>query len=148
MFHKTVKNKENKIKIVDSCGCEIWAKALVKKLMERVNLKTDEVEICDMTYKHIELCAEVWDDTLPPETEGDVPGGWVQKSYSIRYYEDAKKPLRLLMSYRFYENEHVLVEEILPNGKTCRYWSPIYLDQGAYRIFGHWCLPALMRVSD
>ena len=48
MFHKTVKNKENKIKIVDSCGCEIWAKALVKKLMERVNLKTDEVEICDI----------------------------------------------------------------------------------------------------
>ena len=136
------------MRIVNECGCSNWAKTFVKTVLRRVNIQAEEIVIWDMTYKHIELRAEVWDAALPPEVEGDAPGGWVEKYYSIRYYEDAQNPLRLLLSYRFYDNERIVTEHIRPDGQVIRLDTPIYLDEGAYRVFVHWCCPVLVRAKD
>ena len=139
---------EKNMRIVDEYGCSRWAKAFVKAVLKRVEIQTEELVIEDMTYKHINLRAEVWDDTIPSESEGDTPGGWVEKRYSIRYYEDAANVFRLLLSYRFYDDEQVTVETIRPDGKIVRHQEPIYLDEGAYRVFGHWFWPMLVRIKD
>lgn len=136
------------IKIMDTCGCDAWVAAFVRTLFQRVGIHAEEIEIWDVDYKHIRLRAEVWDETLAPDAEGVEPGGWVEKQYRIRYYEDAKNPLRLLISYRFYEIEEVTVEDILPDGRIVRHLAPTYLDQGAYQVFGYWCCPTFMRLAD
>ena len=135
-------------KIVDTCGCSTWVKKFVRTLLNRVDIKAEEIEIWDVDYKHISLRAEVWDKTLAPNAEGDEPGGWVEKQYRIRYYEDAKNPLRLLISYRFYDLEEVMVKKTLPDGKVVQHLSPTYLDEGVYRVFGYWCCPTFTRLAD
>lgn len=136
------------MKIINDCRCPIWAKALVKIVLRRAKIQANEVVIWDMTYKHINIRAEVWDETLAPDAEEKAPGGWVEKDYSIRYYEDTQNPLRLLLSYRFYDQERIMVEQVRPDGHICRYESPIYLDEGAYRIFGYWGWPVFVRLAD
>ena len=126
--------KKNNIKIYDSCGCEGWAKALVRDLFTRANIKVEEVVIYDMDDRRINMRAEVWDKTLEPDEVGEEPGGWVEKDYTIRYYDDGRFLGRLLMSFRFFDNERVVVEEKMPNGKIHRFETPIYLDAGAYKI--------------
>lgn len=142
-----IKMRSN-VRIIDECGCSKWAKAFVKTVLKRVNIQTEEIVIWDMTYKHINLRAEVWDAELAAETEGEAPGGWVEKYYSIRYYEDAKNVLRLLLSYRFYDNEEVIEETVRPDGSVVRNYSRMYLDEGAYRVFGYWLVPAFARIKD
>ena len=83
-----IKMRSN-VRIIDECGCSKWAKAFVKTVLKRVNIQTEEIVIWDMTYKHINLRAEVWDAELAAETEGEAPGGWVEKRYSIRYYKSS-----------------------------------------------------------
>ena len=136
------------MRIVDEYGCSRWAKAFVKAVLNRVDIQADEMVIEEMTYKHINLRAEVWDANLPSEVEGEAAGGWVEKRYSIRYYEDAKNVFRLLLSYRFYDHKEVTVETVRTDGTIVRYQEPTYLDDGAYRVFGYWFWPALMRVMD
>ena len=137
-----------KIKIVDSCGCSTWVKTFVNMLLKHVDITAEEVEIWDVDYKHISLRAEVWDETLAPDAEGNELGGWVEKQYRIRYYEDAKNPLRMLISYRFYDLEEVTVKHIRSDGQVVRYKTPTYLDEGTYKVFGYWCWPTFARLAD
>lgn len=134
--------------IIETCDCPIWAKPLVEDIFRRTDIHANEIVIWDMDYKHISLSAEVWDKNLAPDAEGDEPGGWVEKQYRVRYYEDGKDLLRMLLSYRFYDCEEVTVEEVLPDGKVVRYLAPTYLDKGAYRVYGYWYAPSCVHIDE
>jgi hypothetical protein len=83
--------------------------------------------------------AEVWDEK---------EGGWIEKRLTLKYYEDAKNPLCLLLSYSFYDNEEMVHTDTLPDGRISSYRGPTYLDEGTYRIFGYWSCPKCVRISD
>ena len=126
--------KKNDIKIYDECGCEVWAEALVRELFARAKIQTAQVVIYDMDDRRIYIRAEVWDETLEPDEVGEEPGGWVDKNYTIRYYEDGKFLGIQLLSFRFFGEERVIVENKKPDGTISRYGAPRYLDMGAYVI--------------
>ena len=125
---------KNNFKIYDECGCEVWAKALVRDLFTRAGIKAEKVIIYDMDDRRICMRAEVWDETLEPDEVGGEPGGWEDKHYTIRYFEDGKFFGRLSLSFKFYGDERVIVEGRKPDGGICRYDAPRYLDMGSYKI--------------
>ena len=126
--------KKNDIRIYDECGCEAWAEALVRDLFTRTKIQIEKAVIYDMDDRRIYIQAEVWDETLEPDQEGEEPGGWVDKNYTIRYYEDGKIFGIQLLSFRFFGEDRVIVENKKPDGKICRYGAPRYFDMGAYVI--------------
>ena len=130
--------KQN-INIIDNCGCPTWTKKLLKTVVLRTNIQVNEIVIWDFTDKRLEMRAEIWDADFE---------GWVEKRLTLKYYKDRKNPVCMQVSYSFYDNQEVEIRETLPNGRTCCYKSPIYLDQGAYRIFGYWSCPKCVRISD
>lgn len=126
--------KKNDIKIYDECGCEVWTEALVRELFTRAKIQTEQVVIYDMDDRRIHIRAEVWDETLEPDAVGEEPGGWVDRDYTIRYYDDGRFFGILFISFRFFDNERVVVEEKISDGKIRRFHTPQYLDAGAYVI--------------
>lgn len=130
--------KKYNVNVYDNCGCEKWVEAFVRELFDRAEIKAEEVVIYDMDDRRISLQAEVWDETMEPDEMDEEPGGWVDKSYTIRYFEDDKRMDRMLLSFKFYDNERVIVEEKTPDGRTLRSDTPRYIDQGAYKIVAWW----------
>lgn len=127
------------VNIIDTCGCPNWAKKLLKTVVQRTKIQANEIVIWDFTYKRIEMRAEIWDEDF---------GGWIEKNLTLKYYEDAQNPFRLMLSYSFFDNEEAMNEIVLDDGRICSYKGPTYLDEGAYRIFAYWCIPILVRIKD
>lgn len=138
--------------IIDDCGCDDWVEAFVEELCARAKINAEEITIYDMDGSRIYLQAEVWDETIvPEETDEETdegPGGWVDKTYTIRYYEDDVRLNRLILSYVFYDNKRVTVEEKRPDGSISRYDAPITLDEGAYKIVSRLGKIKCIRLKD
>lgn len=126
--------KDFNVNVYDNCGCEEWVEAFVKAVFTHAKIKTEEVIIDDMDYKRISLRAEVWDETMEPEEEDEEPGGWIEKTYTIKYYEEDKWGRHFALSYVLHDDERVIVETKRPDGSIYHYNAPTYLEEGKCKI--------------
>ncbi len=140
--------KKNAMNINEECWCENWVAPFVRDLFIRAEIKTDEICIYEMDDRRIHICAEVWDDTLEPDEDGDESGGWVDKSYTIRYFEDDRQLGKLLLSFFFYDDERDMVKKTREDGTTYYQEELRYIDEGAYKIVTWLGKPKCIRLKD
>lgn len=140
--------KKYLLKIEEECWCEDWVTPFVRDLFIRAKIKTDEVCIYEMDDRRIYIHAEVWDDTLEPDEDDDEPGGWVDKFYTIRYFEDDRQLGKLLMSFFMYDDERDMVEMTRDDGTTYYQEELRYIDEGAYKIVTWLGKPKCIRLKD
>ena len=123
-----------RMEIYDNCGCDERVEAFVKEVFTHAKIQAAEIVIDDMDYKRIFVRAEVWDATLEPDEYDEEPGGWIEKNYTIRYFEEDECWRNFVLSYILYDDERVTMEEQKPDGGICRYDAPTHIEEGAYKI--------------
>lgn len=140
--------KRFNMNVYDSCGCDEWVEAFVKAVFTHAKIEAEEIVIYDMDYKRIFIRAEVWDSTLEPDEDDEEPGGWVDKSYTIKYFEEDERWRNFTLSYILYDDERVMIEEQKPDGSICRYGAPTHIEDGAYKIVARRGNPKCIRLDD
>ena len=130
--------KKYSMNVYDNCGCDEWVEAFVKTVFTHAKIEAEELVIIDMDYKRIAIRAEVWDATLEPDEYDEEPGGWVEKTYTVKYYQEDEPWRKFLLSYVLYDDERISVAFKNAEGKISYRDSPTEIEQGAYRIVP-WC---------
>jgi hypothetical protein len=130
--------KKYSMNVYDNCGCDEWVAAFVKTVFTHARIGAEELVIYDMDHKRIFIRAEVWDATLEPDVYDDKPGGWVEKTYTIKYYQEDEPWRKFLLSYVLYDDERIMVACKNATGEISYYDSPTEIEQGAYRIVPRW----------
>lgn len=140
--------KKVNMNVYDHCGCDEWVEAFVKAVFTHAKIEAEEIVIYDMDYKRISISAEVWDSTLEPDEYDEEPGGWVSKSYTIKYFEEDESWRNFILSYILYDDERVTIEEQRPDGSICRYDAPTHIEDGAYKIVARRGKAKCIRLDD
>jgi hypothetical protein len=130
--------KKFSMNVYDNCGCDEWAAAFVKTVFTHAKIGAEELVIYDMDDKRIFIRAEVWDASLEPDEYDDKPGGWVEKAYTIKYYQEDEPWRKFLLSYVLYDDERTMVAFENANGGTSYHDLPTKIEYGAYRIVPWW----------
>lgn len=130
--------KKFSMNVYDNCGCDDWVAAFVKTVFTHAKIGAEELVIYDVDDKRIFIRAEVWDATLEPDAYDDEFGGWVEKAYTIKYYQEDEPWRKFLLSYVLYDDERTMVARKNANGGISYYDSPTKIEQGAYRIVSWW----------
>ena len=130
--------KRFSMNIYDDCGCDEWVEAFVKAVFSHAKIEAEEIVIYDMDNKRIFIRAEIWDATIAPDEYDDEPVGWVEKTYTIKYYQEDEPWRKFLLSYVLYDDERIKVAFENANGGISYYDSPTEIEQGAYKIVARW----------
>ena len=139
--------KKYSMNVYDNCGCDEWVEAFVKTVFTHAKIEAEELVIIDMDYKRIAIRAEVWDATLEPDEYDEEPGGWVEKTYTIKYYQEDEPWRKFVLSYVLYDDERIKVAFKNSEGKIFYHDSPAEIEQGAYRIVPLWGKPKCIRTK-
>lgn len=118
-----------------TCECDDWTKFFVKMVLNNAKVASTEFEVFAADDRRIYMHTKVWDDSAKPTIIGLMKGGWVERTWVIKYELEEPNKYQTMVEYLLYDWEPSRTYDYKISDKMeIHHWVPTEIHRGFFRI--------------